>query len=242
VAPPGCSRPACRELEQCRNTSAMFRLSSVLKGVAEVRESVRRRRSLGWRASSGGLWTMGGGVRCPTRGAFHGWFGVRALPGDWAANNYVIAPGDGGSQPFTVVRPGTRPRPMNRDRQQRQQARSLPHSVYETLPPPASVRRTSRMLPERANLNTLITFFNSRAIRLEAPANLGQCRCDRRQGANRILAEHPLLSYLRAPLTHALVSQVTATAPWLQTRLRTATSVPHLRRAYGGLRFARAAS
>ena len=106
---------------------------------------------------------------------------------------------------------------------------------YDTLPL-SSVRQAEQQdrFPEKGELDTLITFFNSGVIRLEAARRLSaNADVIVAKAANRIFAGGTPLSYLDAPLTPALISSG-ATAPLAADQIAAASSVRTFAQGIGG--------
>jgi len=106
---------------------------------------------------------------------------------------------------------------------------------YDTLPL-SSVRQAEQQdrFPEKGELDTLITFFNSGATRLEAARRISaNADVIVAKAANRIFVGGTPLSYLDAPLTPTLVSSG-AMAPLAADQIAAATSVRTFAQGIGG--------
>jgi phycobilisome core-membrane linker protein len=106
---------------------------------------------------------------------------------------------------------------------------------YDTLPL-SSVRQAEQQdrFPEKGELDTLITFFKSGAVRLEAARRIS-ANADVlvARAANRIFAGGTPLSYLDEPLTPALISSG-ANAPLAADQIAAASSVRTFAQGVGG--------
>ena len=131
-----------------------------------------------------------------------------------------------------VVQPGTRP--SMTVTASSGSSRVFPQR-YDTLPL-SSVRQAEQQdrFPEKGELDTLITFFNSGVIRLEAARRLSaNADVIVAKAANRIFAGGTPLSYLDAPLTPVLISSG-ANAPLAADQLAAASSVRTFAQGIGG--------
>jgi len=162
-------------------------------------------------------------------------------PTGWAANILFIAPGNGRMRSRTVGGP-CRLRALHMTvTASTARSRVSPSAMTPCRSPSVRHAETAdRFSLRRANLHS-DHLFKQRAIRLKAaPANLGQCRCDRRQGATGSLRRHPPSPISTRPQP-CLVSSASRRAPLAETRFGgrhvCARTSPRHRR----LRFARAA-
>ena len=106
---------------------------------------------------------------------------------------------------------------------------------YDTLPL-SSVRQAEQQdrFPEKGELDTLITFFRSGAVRLEAARRISaNADVIVARAANRIFAGGTPLSYLDEPLTPALISSE-ASAPLAADQIAAASSVRTFAQGIGG--------
>ena len=106
---------------------------------------------------------------------------------------------------------------------------------YDTLPL-SSVRQAEQQdrFPEKGELDTLITFFKSGAVRLEAARRISaNADVIVARAANRIFAGGTPLSYLDEPLTPALISSG-ANAPLAADQIAAASSVRTFAQGVGG--------